>query len=47
MLYALIFEMAFNFTDHIIKSKGITNTFNIIKVKGLSIADEYDLEGSG
>ena len=45
LLYTLIFEIAFNFTDYIIKSEGIANTFNIIKVKGLSIANKYDLEG--
>ena len=44
---ALIFEITFNFADYIVKREGIANTFNIIKVIGLSIANEYDLEGSG
>ena len=47
LLYALIFEIAFNFIYYIVESKGIANTFNIIKVIGLSIANKYNLEGSG
>ena len=39
LLYAFIFEMAFDFADYIVKSKGIANAFNIIKVVSLSIAD--------
>ena len=45
LFYALILEMALNFADYIVKSKGITNIFNIIKVVGLSIANEHNLEG--
>ena len=39
LLYALILEMAFDFADYIVKSEGIINAFDIIKVIRLSIAD--------
>lgn len=39
LLCALIFEMALNFTDYIIKSEGIADAFDIVKVVGLSIAN--------
>ena len=46
LLHALIFEIALNFADYIVKSEGIANTFNIIKVLSLYIADKSNLEGN-
>ena len=39
LLYAFIFEIALDFADYIIKSEGIINAFDIIKIIYLSIAD--------